>query len=67
MQDGSDNDTGGFAFQDARDLHGAHAGLPLSAESLLLLWRLADCAQRLKALHLPLGPLEQMSTDTVQG
>lgn len=48
---------GQFAFADARDLHGPCAGQPLSAESLELLRRLAVCAQRLKSLDLPQGPL----------
>jgi hypothetical protein len=48
---------GQFAFADARDLHGPYAGQPLSAESLELLRRLAVCAQRLKSLDLPQGPL----------
>ena len=46
-----------FVFADTRDLHGPHAGQPLSAESLELLRRLAVCAQRLKSLDLPQGPL----------
>ena len=46
-----------FAFADARDLHGNPAGQPLSAESLQMLRRLAVCAQRLKSLDLPQGPL----------
>lgn len=67
MQDrGSDAVAGEFAFRDARDLHGPHAGLPISAESQVLLRRLAACAQRLKTLQLSQGPLEYLPSDTVQ-
>ena len=53
------------AFTDARDLHGPHAGLPLSDQSLLLLARLGVCAQRLKTLDLPQAPLAPLPTGTV--
>lgn len=50
-----------FAFADARDLHGPHAGQPLSAESLQMLRRLAVCAQRLQLLDLPQEPLARLT------
>lgn len=67
MQDrGCDTFAMEFVLQDARDLHGPHAGCPLSAESLFLLRRFAVCAQRLKSLHLPQGPLASLPTDTLR-
>lgn len=55
-----------FAFADARDLHGRHAGQPLSAESLQMLRRLAVCAQRLHFLDLPQRPLALTPMDGLQ-
>lgn len=39
-------------FQDARDISGPHGGMPLDEASLMMLHRLAACADRLAEIGL---------------